>query len=167
MNDLFNHEYLNNISDLVVLSKSNEFKGLLSKVTNETTIVRNHLIHKQDSLNNKEQFIFNLDLYISFLKEHIFINPQEIRYITELTIYNKYNKILFSNEYYYDNPLLYIRNFKKMFMYNYKNNVKKLSIKEKTFEELVNHINTHKKRSYIFFEKINKNNMTLFNTLYS
>ena len=64
MNDLFNHEYLNNISDLVVLSKSNEFKGLLSKVTNETTIVRNHLIHKQDSLNNKEQFIFNLDLYI-------------------------------------------------------------------------------------------------------
>ena len=166
MNDLFKKEYLNNISDLLTLSHNKKFKDLLNKLSNNVTCIHNHLVHKEKYLSNEEQFIFNLDQYISFLKEHLFINPQEIRYIADLTIYNRYNKILFSTIYYYDNPILYIDAYKKMIMYNYRYNVKKLNINEKSFNELVNYINSNKKRPYIFFERINKNNMILFKTLY-
>lgn len=160
--------YINNSSDIYSFSKDNEFVQLINNLNKKHYIkVTSNLIHKTDEINQIEQFIFNLDNYITYIKQNIFINQIELKYIINQTIYNKYNKILYSDIYYYDNIDLYINNFKKMFMYNYINNSKTLNIKPKNFINFCNTINNHKKRVYCYFELINNNDKHLFNILYN
>lgn len=160
--------YINNSSDIYSFSKDKEFVQLINNLNKNHYIkVTSKLIHKTDKINQIEQFIFNLDNYITYIKQNIFINQIELKYIINQTIYNKYNKILYSDIYYYDNIDLYINNFKKMFMYNYINNSKILNIKPKNFINFCNTINNHKKRVYCYFELINNNDKHLFNILYN
>ena len=167
MNEINKFNYLNNISDIISLSKNDKFSFLLDKIDKNIKInVKTHLIHKNNYIDHYEQFIFNLDNYISYLKNILFINSQEIRIIANLTIYNKYNNILFDNEYYYDNVNKYNKCFKDMLFFNYKKNIKflkkYLDIKEKSFDELIFYINKHKKRTYNYFENIDDNNMSFY-----
>lgn len=160
--------YINNSSDIYSFSKDKEFLQLINNLNKKHYIkVTSNLIHKTDKITQIEQFIFNLDNYITYIKQNIFINQIELKYIINQTIYNKYNKILYSDIYYYDNIDLYINNFKKMFMYNYINNSKALNIKPKNFINFCNTINNHKKRVYCYFELINNNDKHLFNILYN
>ena len=166
INKYINKEYINNASDIKSYSKDKEFINIINKLDhNKYIYVTSNLIHKEKRINQIEQFIFNLDNYITFIKQNIFINQIELKYIINLTIYNKNNKILYSNLYYYDNIDLYIKEFKKIFMYNYINNTKKLKIKTKDFYELCNILNTNKKRAYCYFEKINNNNILYYKTI--
>lgn len=170
MKEIYNYNYLNNLSDIIALSSDNKFKALLKRINKSHNItVTSHLIHKKKKISSTEQFFFNLDNYISFLKRHLYINQFEIRIIINLTIYNEYNNILFDNEYYYSNIQKYENSFIKMFMYNYNKNIiiinKYISIKKRKFNELINIIN-NKKRSYSYFEKINSKNMNFYITIY-
>ena len=75
MNKLFYKDYLNNISDLIAISKNINFKSLLDKINKKEYIkVNSHLIHKQRKISSTEQFIFNLDNYITYIKSKLFIN---------------------------------------------------------------------------------------------
>ena len=166
MNEIKDYNYLNNISDIIVISKDNKFQKLLKKIDDTQIIVTSHLVHKNKIISSKEQFFFNLDNYITLLKNHLFINPFEIRIIVSLTIYNRYNKILFSKDYYYSNIDKYEKNYIKMFMYNYEKNIKFLKnyckIELRNFYQLIDKINQHKKKSYSYFENINTSNMNFY-----
>lgn len=171
MNKLFYKDYLNNISDLIAISKNINFKSLLDKINKKEYIkVNSHLIHKQRKISSTEQFIFNLDNYITYIKSKLFINQFDLQNIIDLTIYNKNNKILYLNIYYYDDPESFINGFKKMFMNNYNENYKKLkkyiNINKMNFDELTNYINSNKKRPYIYFENINSNNIAFYIDLF-
>ena len=160
--------YINNMSDIKIYAKDKEFKKIISKLDQEKYIkVTSNLIHKEKEINQIEQFIFNLDNYITFIKQNIFINQTELKYIISLTIYNKYNKILYSDLYYYDNVDLYIKEYKKMFMHNYIRNAKILNKEIKNFKELCTMINNNKKRIYCYFDEINNNNILLYKTLFN
>lgn len=168
INKYINKKYINNMSDIKSYTQDKEFKKIISKLDHTKYIkVTSNLIHKNKKINQIEQFIFNLDNYITFIKQNIFINQTELKYIISLTIYNKYNKILYSNLYYYNNVELYTKEFKKMFMYNYIRNAKNLNEEIKSFEELCTIINNNKKRIYCYFDKINDNNIFLYKTLFN
>lgn len=166
INKYLNKTYINNYSDIICFSKDNKFQKILSNLNENKTIkVTSNLIHKESEINQIEQFIFNLDNYITYLKQLIHITPLELRYIINLTIYNKHNKILYSDLYYYSNIDKYNSEFKKMFMFNYNKNRKKLNLPKRNFNELIKLINKHKKRTYCYFENITNNNMILYTSI--
>ncbi len=170
INKYINKNYINNSSDIKAYIKDKELQKIVTKLNKNKYIkVTSNLIHKEKQINEIEQFIFNLDNYITYIKQLIHINPLELRYILNLTLYNKYNKILYSDLYYYNNNEIYIKEFKKMFMYKYIQNINKLSkynnIKKRNFDELIKIINKHKKRTYCYFENITNNNMNFYTTI--
>lgn len=109
--------------------------------------------------NNKEIFMNNLDNYISFLYNQIHINDNELLYIIDLTIHNKYNHILYCNN-------IEEKEYIKIFMYNYNKNInylkKYIHIKKRSFKSLINNINKHKKRIYPYFEIITYENISFY-----
>lgn len=111
-------------------------------------------------------FINNLNNYALFLKERLFINDYELKYIIYLTINNKYNKVLFSNKNYNMNKSYYHKKFIEMFMYNYNQNIEFLNkimyIDKRDFNSLINNINKHKKRIYSYFEHIDQTNINFY-----
>jgi hypothetical protein len=155
---------LNNLSEIYSLLESSALKSRIFSINkNEMIDVNSHLIHKEDCISYYDNVIFNLDNYISFIKNHLFINPFELKYILELTINCNMNNIFFDKTYYYDNLNHYQDEFVKLFMYKYEINYnilkKHISIKHRNFLELVNNINKHKKRVYSYFDDINQNNL--------
>lgn len=156
-------EYINNYTDILCFSKDNKFQKIIEKLDKNKVIkVTSNLIHKTKEIDQIEQFIFNLDNYITYIKQFIHISPLELRYIINLTIYNKYNKILYSNLYYYSNIEKYNKEFQKMFMYKYNINKNKIKYKKRTFNELIYLINTQQKRTYCYFENITSSNMNFY-----
>lgn len=126
-------------------------------------------INKLSKNKNFKIFNFNniliIDKYISFLKDNLNINHNELLIIVDLTIYNKENKILFNNKDYNNNYNFYIKNFIKMFMYNYKKNIfflkKYIKIDQKDFYDLKTFF-SNKKRIYSYFEDINNTNINFY-----
>jgi len=157
--------YINNISDILNLSKDERFIKLINSLDEKKMIkINTHLIHKEKEINQIEQFIFNLDNYISYLKNLIKINQLELRYIISLTLYNKHNNILYNNIYYYEDVNYYYNKFINLFMFKYKENMKKLNYKILSFDQLITILNNNK-RTYAFFEDINENNMLYYKTI--
>ncbi len=155
---------LNNLSEIYSLLENSVLKNKIVSVNkNEMIEVKSHLIHKENCISYYDNIIFNLDNYISFIKNYLFINPFELKYILELTINSNLNNIFFDKSYYYDNINYYQDEFTKLFMYKYEINYnllrKYVNIKHRNFLELVNNINKHKKRAYSYFEDINQKNL--------
>ena len=161
INKYLNKQYINNESDIKELFNNKKYIDIFNSINDENIIFKSNLIHKNKTISLKEQFIFNIDNYITFIKQFIFINPLELRYIISLTLNKNVKKLLIS-KYYYDNIDYYNDLYKKIFMSNYLENVSKLSkyinIKTRNFDELVKLIN-NKKRVYSYFEPINNKNI--------
>ena len=161
INEYLNKQYINNESDIKELFNNKKFVDLFNSINDENITFKSNLIHKNNTISLKELFIFNIDNYITFIKQFIFINPLELRYIISLTLNKNVKKLLIS-KYYYDNIDYYNDLYKKIFMSNYLENVSKLSkyinIKTRNFDELVKLIN-NKKRVYSYFEPINNKNI--------
>ena len=161
INEYLNKQYINNESDIKELFNNKKYIDIFNSINDENIIFNSNLIHKNKTISLKEQFIFNIDNYITFIKQFIFINPLELRYIISLTLNKNVKKLLIS-KYYYDNIDYYNDLYKKIFMSNYLENVSKLSkyinIKTRNFDELVKLIN-NKKRVYSYFEPINNKNI--------
>ena len=161
INEYLNKQYINNESDIKELFNNKKFVDLFNSINDENITFNSNLIHKNKIISLKEQFIFNIDNYITFIKQFIFINPLELRYIISLTLNKNVKKLLIS-KYYYDNIEYYNDLYKKIFMSNYLENVSKLSnyinIKTRNFDDLVKLIN-NKKRVYSYFEPINNKNI--------
>ena len=166
INELLKLNYLNNLSDIIELFKDNYFINIYNTIEDKTISFKSNLIHKITKISIKEQFIFNIDNYITFIKNNIFINNNELKYILFLTLHNNNIRKMISDKYYYENVDYYHKLFIKIFMYNYNKNVKLLSkfinIEYKSFYELVEFINTNKKRIYPYFENINNKNINFY-----
>lgn len=165
MNDYLLKDYINNSSDIIKFMNDNLLNNLLNKLNDSKVEVTSHLIHKDNTITLKEQFIFNLDNYITFIKEFLTIDQLKIRYIISETLNNKYNKILISKKYYYSNIELYHKEFINMFMLKYNKNIdflnKYINIKKLNFKELCSFINTNKK-AHIYFEDITSKNVQYY-----
>ena len=154
----------NNISDLITLYKDGYLKKIIE--TNPYNIKISSTLDK----NSKEidinyQIISNLDNYISYVKSILLIDQQLIRYIISITIDNKFNKIFKSNKYFPDNINYYQDNFNKMLFFNYNKNykiLKNFNIKYHKSSELISIINQNKKKAFVYFEIINKQNLNLY-----
>lgn len=159
-------KYINNYSEIMSFSNDDAFIEILNSLNENIYIdVSSNLIHKDCKINQIEQFIFNMDNYITYIKGNIFINNFELRYIINLTLYNKYSKVLYSDKYYYNNINYYTGNFKKMFMHQYLLNCKKLNIKPMSFNTLISFMNSNKKRINCLFEKITNDNLFFYSTI--
>ena len=105
-----------------------------------------------------KNYTINIDKYITFLKDNLDIDKNELLIIIDLTIYSKFNHLLLKDK---CNNI----NFKKVFMYNYKRNIKYLrkyiKIKRRTFNSLVSFL-SNKKRIYSYFENINDTNISFY-----
>ena len=77
-------------------------------------------------IDEEEQFLYNLNKYIIFIRDNCFIGANELTAIIEMTLKSKYSEILFSkldiNK--GENHLLFHREFKKMFLDNLFQNYK-------------------------------------------
>ncbi len=158
------NENINNISDILVLYKDGFLNNLL--VEEDFDIKINSLLERNSNkVNINQQIITNLDNYISYVKSLLLIDQLLIRYIVSITINNKYNKIFLSNKYYPDYIDFYNKHFNKILFLNYNKNfliLKKYNFPYHTNKELINIINTHKKKAYVYFETINKQNLNLY-----
>ena len=65
-------KYINNSSDIKSFENDLEFKNII-KILNENKHIKvtSNLIHKENQINQIEQFIFNLDNYITYIKQKI------------------------------------------------------------------------------------------------
>jgi len=162
------NKFIINSSDILELTSNDEFKNKLDNLNiNEIINIKSKLIHKKD-ISLLEVIIFNIDNYISYLKNTLEINQLQIRYIAYLTMYE--NNYLFDKLYYYDNIEYYNNIFKEIFYQKYKNNYKILSkfknIPMYSYKELISKINKNKNRAYAYFENINQNNALYYLNIY-
>lgn len=162
------NKFIINSSDILELTSNDEFKNKLDNLNiNEIINIKSKLIHKKD-ISLLEVIIFNIDNYISYLKNILEINQLQIRYIAYLTMYE--NNYLFDKLYYYDNIEYYNNIFKEIFYQKYKNNYKILSkfknIPVYSYKELISKINKNKNRAYAYFENINQNNALYYLNIY-
>ncbi len=162
------NKFIINSSDILELTSNDEFKNKLDNLNiNEIINIKSKLIHKKD-ISLLEVIIFNIDNYISYLKNILEINQLQIRYIAYLTMYE--NNYLFDKLYYYDNIEYYNNIFKEIFYQKYKNNYKILSkfknIPMYSYKELISKINKNKNRAYAYFENINQNNTLYYLNIY-
>ena len=162
------NKFIINSSDILELTSNDEFKNKLDNLNiNEIINIKSKLIHKKD-ISLLEVIIFNIDNYISYLKNILEINQLQIRYIAYLTMYE--NNYLFDKLYYYDNIEYYNNIFKEIFYQKYKNNYKILSkfknIPIYSYKELISKINKNKNRAYAYFENINQNNALYYLNIY-
>ena len=162
------NKFIINSSDILELTSNDEFKNKLDNLNiNEIINIKSKLIHKKD-ISLLEVIIFNIDNYISYLKNILEINQLQIRYITYLTMYE--NNYLFDKLYYYDNIEYYNNIFKEIFYQKYKNNYEILSkfknIPMYSYKELISKINKNKNRAYAYFENINQNNALYYLNIY-
>lgn len=162
------NKFIINSSDILELTSNDEFKNKLDNLNiNEIINIKSKLIHKKD-ISLLEVIIFNIDNYISYLKNILEINQLQIRYIAYLTMYE--NNYLFDKLYYYDNIEYYNNIFKEIFYQKYKNNYKILSrfknIPMYSYKELISKINKNKNRAYAYFENINQNNALYYLNIY-
>lgn len=162
------NKFIINSSDILELTSNDEFKNKLDNLNiNEIINIKSKLIHKKD-ISLLEVIIFNIDNYISYLKNILEINQLQIRYIAYLTMYE--NNYLFDKLYYYDNIEYYNNIFKEIFYQKYKNNYKTLSkfknIPMYSYKELISKINKNKNRAYAYFENINQNNALYYLNIY-
>lgn len=167
-NEILLNEYIINSSDLyeLVNNKDFDFKTKYLDLTKKIN-PKSKLIHK-NNITLLELIIFNIDNYISFLKQNLMINQLEIRYIAYLTIYE--NNYLFEEKYYYDNIEYFNNLFKKILMSKYNKNVNILlkykNINLYNYDTLLEKINKNKNRAYIYFEDINQNNALYYLNIY-
>ncbi len=109
---------------------------------------------------NVDTFLINLDNYITFLKKYLTIDYNDLLYIIFNTINNDmYNSIIKKE-----------KEFKKIFLLKYNENIEFISIfmklKKRNFNNLITHLNNCKRRCYTYFEDIGLRNLKFYLALF-
>lgn len=123
----------------------------------EITDICNNIFLKKK---NVDIFLINLDNYITFLKKYLTIDYNDLLYIIFNTINNDmYNSIIKKE-----------KEFKKIFLLKYNENIEFLSIfmklKKRNFNNLITHLNNCNRRCYTYFEDIGLRNLKFYLTLF-
>lgn len=83
----------------------------------DVTLISDVLFGKK-VISEEEQFLYNLNKYIIFIRDNYFIGANELIAIIEMTLKSKYSEILFSKLDFNkgENHQIFYREFKKMFL---------------------------------------------------
>ena len=98
---------------------------LVVKIPKGELKLSSDLVYGKYTITKEEKFLENLDHYISYVKNHYFIDSMELTLLIELSLGNKYSDILFSlNDFHKEeNYLNYFDKYRKMFFYNFYSNI--------------------------------------------
>ncbi len=110
-----------------------ELHELLKKIKKGKLKLTSNILYGKYEITKEERFLENLDHYIYFVKNNYFIESNEQFIMLEMSLKNKYSKILFCDkDFHHDrNYEMYFNEFRRMFFYNYYNNLKYYSKKSK------------------------------------
>lgn len=128
---LFNHQELH---DLVKKIKKGKIK------------LTSNLLYGRYEITKEERFLENLDHYITYVKNHYYMNTVEQFMIIEMSLKTKYADILFLEKDFHDdqNYQEYFDKFRKMFFFNFYNNLiyySKFTDKDSYIKRLLNTLN--------------------------
>ena len=160
INEILEKPYIKNKKRLISIFKDEDIIKLINNIDNNL-IDSDINIFKSNKTTKLELFIYKIDNYITYLKNHLKISSNELTYIIILTINTENNYFLF-NESIDDLD----NNYKELFMYKYNKNIDFLShymyINKRSFKSLIDNMNKKKKRVYIYFENITPDNINFF-----
>lgn len=91
-------------TELHNLLEEDYMKGLVSKIKDGTVTVKSKMALGTNKVEKYQLFLHNLDRFVYYLKDRLFINPTEFRiYLGYLIESNYIDKILFTKELFEDN----------------------------------------------------------------
>lgn len=99
--------------------------NLVKKIKKGIVKLPSIIKYGRNEITNEEKFLENLDNYITYVKNHYYINNVEQLMIIELSLENKYSSILYSDIDFYNgaNYEEYHDAYRKMFFYNFYKNI--------------------------------------------
>lgn len=99
--------------------------NLVKKIKKGIVRLPSIIKYGRNEITNEEKFLENLDNYITYVKNHYYINNVEQLMIIELSLENKYSSILYSDIDFYNgaNYEEYHDAYRKMFFYNFYKNI--------------------------------------------
>jgi len=111
--------------DIYKLLDSKNLQNLVKNIDNGNIQLPSELVYGRKIITKEEKFIENLDKYICFVKDFCHIDIMEQNLIIETTLNNKYSKILYSLEDYYQEKGFnkYLTEFMKMLWFNLYDNI--------------------------------------------
>lgn len=111
--------------DMYKLLNSDILKKLVNDISAGDVKLSSDIVYGRDTITKEEKFLDVLDKYIWFVKNNYYIETVEQRLIIELSLKNKYSKILYSlNDYHKGQSYnKFIAEFMKMFWFNFYNNI--------------------------------------------
>lgn len=126
MKQLALNDNYSNCGEMYRLLNHQELHDLVKKIKKGTIKLKSNLLYGRYEITKEERFLENLDHYITYVKNHYFINSIEQYMLIELSLKTKYANILFEeNDYHNDgNFYKYFDNYRKMFFYNFYENLK-------------------------------------------
>ena len=139
--------------------------SLLKNIGNGSIKISSDLVYGKTIITKEEKFLENLDKYISYVKNHYFIEHIEHieQYlIIEMSLNNKYSEILYSLDDYHkeENYYKFIDKYRKMFLFNFYNNINfyskyadKISVIH-TFKKQIMKYNFDNEKDIIELEKV-------------
>lgn len=119
-----NFAYSNN-GEMFRLLSTQVGHDLAKKIKKGVIKLSSTLKYGKDEITTEEKFLENLDNYISYVKNHYFINNIEQFLLLELSLENKYSTILYSDVDFYncDNYSIYHNEYRRLFLYNFYKNI--------------------------------------------
>lgn len=133
--------------EIYKLLSSEVLHNLIKKIDVGNIKLLSSIVYKKGYISYEENFILLLDKYIGYVRDNYLISHNELIFILEETLKNKYSKCLLTKKSFYDNYNYYVYNFKLMFLYNFVSNIKyysKLNVEYKSLKKASEYINIKK-----------------------
>ena len=117
--------------EMYKLLNHEELHNLVKKIKKGTVKLISNLLYGRYEITKEERFLENLDHYISYVKNHYYMNSSDQFMIIEMSLKTKYADILFEEKDFHNdqNYYNYFDKFRKMFFYNFYDNLKYYSKK--------------------------------------
>lgn len=127
MKELSLKDYYSNNGELYKFLDLERVQELIKQIPDEKIQIDYDVIFKRKFITKEEKFLEILDQYITYVKNNYFLNNQEQRLLIEESLKNDYVSILLSLEDPYTKYEDFIKEFKKLFFYNFYSNIKLFS----------------------------------------
>ena len=113
------------LGEIYKLFKYDNLRNLVSKIPVGSVKLKSDIVYGKDEITMEEKFLENLSNYIGYVKKTFHINYIEELLIIDITLNSKYSDILYSAKdiHIEENHYYFMNNFKKMFLYNFVQNI--------------------------------------------
>lgn len=114
-----------NSGELYRLLDTEVLNKLVVRIKNHNIELKSDIQFGKKVITSEELFLSNLDRYISYVKNHYFVDSIEQYMLIELSLDNKYADVLFDERDFHseENYYFYFDKFRKMFFFNLYENI--------------------------------------------